>query len=743
MKKKIILRASKLLISAVLIASAQQTLIPAVVHATEASNQNSQTSSTVINDASSSSTVDTGQNSEASSSSSKKSSATSTANSSSSNKSQQISDNSTQSKTVAPRVAAGTDAIGNLVSHGYALGVASNFNIFASNEYTQSSNISNARIAAGMFKAETPNRTIGWNQWKDTVDKHILVVGQLASDENTVGTILDTNETKGVYASENGGTPLFNGTAGKPNQPVTVDPLSSVWDFTDNGLTSFGQTQNQLNDVSNFYATPERLLSTFPTSFVKDIDIPKSDFNANGGLTKTIDDTDDQQPGLLAVNLLTDVTKGNQGLITDSDRLDININFKTNNTKAPIVVLNFPNITGDMLLPSSLDISLKYGPTGDDYSINPNDLNDLNRDKYKILLNFPKISTIRFNGTAFGSVLAPNADVYFDQLNTNLSAVAAHNITLNTVTSSGSEGIFNPGEFGDPPDHSGDGEETKVTKAEVNQISAGTTNSLSFIDQPQTLNVKYQDKTNFNLGWTSSSVTTLYRSTDQKTWRKVDGVKTTGQQSVYKSEDLSPGKDLTLGVDSSDGTHQVFTATNNRTTTYFALIDGANSPDIISDTSQAVWHGQVSTVAPDFTLSVPNNIEFTNILSEQGSEILVTPDPAQLPEIKLANELAADFTLSLQADNSDGRTQPIDNTNAFSGSNKFQFISEQQPNSLLNTSLGLINNAQPIDGVLRVTQAPLAPVTEAYQLTGLQLTVPQELRTTAASIGLDWRLVFN
>lgn len=46
------------------------------------------------------------------------------------------------------------DNIPYLVTHGHALGVASNFNIFATNNYMQSSSVSNVRLAAGYFQSE-------------------------------------------------------------------------------------------------------------------------------------------------------------------------------------------------------------------------------------------------------------------------------------------------------------------------------------------------------------------------------------------------------------------------------------------------------------------------------------------------------------------------------------------------------------------------------------------------------------
>lgn len=42
-------------------------------------------------------------------------------------------------------------ALGYLVTHKYALGVASNFNLFATDQYTQANSVGNARIAANHF----------------------------------------------------------------------------------------------------------------------------------------------------------------------------------------------------------------------------------------------------------------------------------------------------------------------------------------------------------------------------------------------------------------------------------------------------------------------------------------------------------------------------------------------------------------------------------------------------------------
>lgn len=648
--------------------------------------------------------------------------------SSSSNKTVKSSNGDTDKKTraTAPITKVDPTNISSLVTNGYALGAASNFNLFATNTLKLSGNAPNARIGANTFNGTDSQVTLGWTTGTKGDDTHMLVANTL---QGTYGTKFATSKTTGIYAAESSTAPALKNTNGEDVDP---DSLNAVTDFSRTGISSFSQTSEQLQSVSDFYASTDQVTKVFSDKFVKIVDLTDSDMISQKGIDKTITDSGTHQ--FLIVNI--PATSEDQ-LKYNGYLLHVSIKYITK-TVNPIVILNFPNLKTLSLEQADDLLNVSYGA---------NEANQTSiTDKSRILMNFPNASDLSIQQNFVGTLLAPAATVLIKglKLNTTFSAAYAKNIEMtNGTTSSGSDGVFNPPEFGDPNNQGGSTETDEITKADVTKVPAsGSASTKSFKDNQQTLSdFKYNDTLKFDIGWQGYADAELYRSTDGTTWTNINADVKTGDDGnkTYTSADFSPGKDVKLTVDGSNGTQQIFKTTGNKTYS-FALVK--SNQKTLTDVSDAVWQGQVATSTADFTLAVPDKIDFSidysKLTTDSDGDLLATPK--QTPELVLSNDLEADFSLTLKSDATADQTEPkSEQTNVFLGAQRFKFISNNQAIYLAN-NLELFNKSVPIDGVLAVAQDPLEPKVEKYQLTGFEVKVPLMLASTAATVGLDWQL---
>lgn len=619
-------------------------------------------------------------------------------------------------------------SLGYLVTHNYALGAASNFNLFATNNYVQANNVDNARIAANNFQLNNWQKSIGWHQQVDGMDAHMLVVNQLADDANTLSTRLATDQVAGVFAAEADGAKSLTNTAG---QSVKPDALSSVTDFADNGLTSFKDAGKQLADLSDFYNSPEQLKATFSSDFLNIVDIPESEIGSGQGIDTTI--TDSGQHQLLVVNI--PVTEANQ-LRKNYTDLTINIDYITKEKTEPVVILNFPKLTDTLEFYSSNDtVNVTYGPEGDQTQI---------KDKNHLLLNFNRLSTLGFNNKFVGSVMAPNTDVTIHNLNTNITALAAKNIAVDSsVNADGAQGVFNPTDFSDPKNAADNTAETKKVNATARWKGAsGDQSSLSF-DQPAVLENQfgYYDATDYYVSWQGYQNAKLYVSGDnQKTWR----VLRNGQQSAVSGDGVFdsttsgtafyPGRGAAIDQSVADDRITFSTATT-RTIDFALATDNPGNSD-----KAKLWSSSITYNLAPFKLSVPTQVAFDQINRASARDLTVVPKVA--PQIVTVNASHTPYRLSVKGDASVAEPKSADQ-NVFLGSNQFTYRDDElvalmtDAKQLLSVTPTASDAADSYHTGLRA--AALNETTS--NLNGFQLQVPLVMQRIHASAGLTWQLI--
>ncbi|MCY9807402.1 hypothetical protein OXT66_07630 [Lentilactobacillus senioris] len=599
-----------------------------------------------------------------------------------------------------------------MATHGYALGVASNFNVFATDAstpatgndyaYIQNVSLSNARLAAGSFLAESPNKTIGWNQPNENLDSHMLVVGNRSNSSQTDGIIMETDQTKGVFAAEDTNTkPLRN----QNNELVQVDTLSDVKDFTDNGVASFSDAQKQINDVSQFYTSDARLNKAFANQFLKKVNLTDDQAaDLKAGKEIVVHDSGSQQHQFLIVNV-PGLTKDD--IKADTDVLNIKLKYvtKLTSSKKPIVILNFPNLSGNMELHSGATyVDVTYGTVNDQKPI---------PSKANLLLNFPKLNALDLNDAFVGTVLAPKATIQVNQFNEKLNALIAQRIRITTdVKTNGADGVFNP------PDFQNNGENQDVTATAQHIYADGSpTTSTSFdrdAQMPELYN--FDDQIEYGIRWSNHPDEQLYRSNDGKTWQATGINSDSDGNGSYSSEKEKPAQNLKL-TQSQTADQATLTAANTKKV-YFAL--AASDPN--KDADAIDWQSSILLNMKPFTLSVPQKIIFESANVNNG---VVTPSVT--PQVIVDNSLGADFRLTLGVDATSANNLPSSAAkNVFLGANQFTY-KQNDLNSAFQTLIPSADNAD-------------LTTTTNYDLTGLELKVPAELKATPATIGLKWNV---
>lgn len=611
--------------------------------------------------------------------------------------------------TVTSYAASAGKTIDYMATHGYALGVASNFNVFATdaeipatdNDYAYSQDVSltNARVAAGSYQVKNWQQSIGWDSPNKKLDSHMLVVGRLAPDNNTGSTILNTDQTGGVFAAENNGTkPLVN----KQKQQVDVDSLADVKDFADNGINSFAGAQAQVDDVSQFYASSSRLTKAFSNRFLKNVTLNDDQLaNLKSGKEIEINDTGSKIHKFLVVNIpgLTE-----SDIKSDDDNLHINIKYVTKLTQVPIVILNFPNLTGD--------IKRNGGTTAVDVSFGAADQQNQITDKKNLLLNFPQLNSLQLNNAFIGTILAPKATVSLIQFSTLLNAVVAKQVRVtNPVQTSGPDGVFNPPDF----QNNGENQDVDATAQHI-YADGSTTTSTSFDSDAQMPEpYSYDDQIEYGIRWSNHPDEQLYRSEDGNNWQATNVKSDTNGDGNYSATE-KPAQDLHLTT-SQTASQATLTAANIKKI-YFALA----TSDPNKDADAITWQSSVQLNMKPFTISVPQKIIFESANIQNG---LVTPTVT--PQVTVDNSLGADFKLTLGVDATSVNNLPNSAAkNVFLGANQFTY-KQNDLNSAFQTLIPSADNAD-------------LTTTTNYDLTGLELKVPAELKTTPATIGLKWNV---
>lgn len=613
-------------------------------------------------------------------------------------------------------------SLSKLVTHGYALGVASNFNVFATEQFLQSGAIKNARIAAGNFSSQagnTDSQTIGWQSPSSKVDPHILVVGTLNDDYNTrTYTTLDTDATEKVFAAETN-PDVAEILKNRKGMKVQTDPLTSVKDFSETlgtSQASFANAKSQLTAVSDFYRSATALQQTFSKKYLQITDVADNAYLDRGGVSEMITDGSAAGHGLQVINLNTNQMTGTGGIKTDTGILNLNFQIKTNRTTEPIVIINFANLTGTLDLNSLSDkIKITYGPTGTEHSL---------QNKHNILLNLPKISEVKLMNTFVGTFLAPQADLEISSLNTSISAVAARKINLgNAVETEGSDGVFNPDEFRNP-DNSAENEIKNSVKSTVTQNSNQTKDFSTA--NAEFNNLKYNDILHFNIEWSGYKGSSLYKSNDNKNWVKVDQGITTDSEGINKyhiDEDIKSNSEI---KSQNDGNSLIYTLNHPVNSYQYALF--TEDPNV--NNIKAEWQsGVVSTNFANFNLSIPSDLVFSEFKGVDTNGLLKF-EPKNTNIISFDNQFDAPFKLSVQALRSS--IEPNSNDNVFTNSvSKFNYVSsDNEDHSLLDD-----NGSQPVI----VLDEPTLPTTN-FNLSTFKLNIPAAMRFNKSKIVLDWKL---
>lgn len=626
-------------------------------------------------------------------------------------------------------VTASTDqtTLGYLVTHKYALGVASNFNLFATDQYTQANSVGNARIAANHFTLDNWQQTLGWQNAVEGIDSHMLVINQLSQDANTLSTKLNSDLTTNLFAAEDQTTPVLHNTA-TPSQPVVADKLQTVTDFTDNGLTSFEAAKAQLTQLSAFYDDQAQLKAVFADHFLKTVDVPQSDVGRNQGVNTVVDDTDSETSGhkLLVVNVPAETAAD---LRENNNDVSIKIKYITKDKTEPIVVLNFPQLTGDFELYSPNDhVNVTYGPADNQSTI---------KDKNHLLLNFNTLDTLEFDHQFVGSVLAPSTTVKINQLNTNLTAIAAKDIAVNaSVNTDGSQGVFNPSDFSDPANQTDGASATKKMNTTLFLKFADGRQATRSFDEDTTLNstLKFDDQVNYYIDWAGYPDANLYESTNNQSWRLVTkGSSGEGQyDSTSDSDSLYPAREPV--VTQSVLNNQLVFKAANRKTVRFALATQMPS----DDNSQLLWSSRITYPLADFEMSLPSRINFDQVSDLNADEVTVRP--SETPQVSVINTLSAPFDLQVMGDASVADPQDSQQ-NVFLDTHQFSYRDTKDWFLMTDPATLLQANPTVAEAVQRVTNGLDPP--QVSQLSGFQLTVPTISQYRSASVGLKWRLTIG
>lgn len=444
-----------------------------------------------------------------------------------------------------------TKDVSYLITHVHALGVASNFNIFATNNYIQSSSVSNARLAAGYFQSEGWQQSIGWTKSDDRFDSHMLVVKKRADNPNTNSTFLNTDKNNGIYAAEDSDALPMKNTKDQPNDnnySVKPDALSDVSDFADNGVTSFDDATKQIQEVSDFYNSKDALTKAFSADFLKYTTLDQDQIDTLHDGKKIVIKDDNAKKKFLVINI--PINNIDQLRL---NTLSLNIEYQTKFTETPIVILNFPNLTNGFELYSNDDaLNVTYGTADNQTRIS---------DKQHLLLNFPSLdetAPLAFDQQFLGTIMAPKGRIVINSLNSALTSMMAKDIEVHSsVNTAGPDGIFNPPDFEDPNNH-GDGDDkpgSKVT-ATVDRIdTTGKKNSATLEDAKQLVHFMYKDKAVFNIEWSNAQNAQLYRSDDNGvTWKNVSNSADDGSGSYSSINDYQPAQNLSWNISTDQKT---------------------------------------------------------------------------------------------------------------------------------------------------------------------------------------------
>ncbi|WP_172188589.1 hypothetical protein [Lentilactobacillus kribbianus] len=612
------------------------------------------------------------------------------------------------------------DNIPYLVTHGHALGVASNFNIFATNNYMQSSSVSNVRLAAGYFQSKGWQQSIGWTKNDDRFDSHMLVVKKRADDANTNSTFLNTDQSSGIYAAEDSDALPMKNTKDQPNDnsySVKPDALSDVSDFTDNGVTSFSDATKQSQEVSDFYNSKDALTKAFSADFLNYTTLDQDQIKTLHDGKKIVIKDDNAKKKFLVINI--PITNIDQLRL---NTLSLNIEYQTKLTETPIVVLNFPNLTNGFELYSNDDaLNVTYGTADNQTRIS---------DKQHLLLNFPSLdetTPLAFDQQFLGTIMAPKGKIIINSLNSVLTSMMAKDIEVHSsVNTAGPDGIFNPPDFADPNNH-GDGDdkpESKVT-ATVDRIdTTGQKSSAALEDAKQLGYFMYKDKAVFNIEWSNAKNTQLYRSDDYgATWEKVSNSSADGSGSYSSINDYRPAQRLSWNVSADQKTLTAQATKNIR----FEL--ATESPN--TDGADKIWFGDTELNMAKFSLTVPATINFSNLDADDKGVI----KPTITPQIKVNNALDVPFNLKLIVDAQSSGNSPTDSSNIFLGARQFTFNNTDLNNL---TSIFGMNQASADQFIKDMATTPLEEAGKTYDLTGFQLNTNNQ-RFVAATAGLKWQ----
>lgn len=618
------------------------------------------------------------------------------------------------------------DNIPYLVTHGDALGVASKFNVFALNDFGMSNPISNVRVSARLFSSSNNHLSIGWTSEPTfDVDGHMLVVKNRVNDINTDSTYFDTTDTSGYYAAEDADAkPMKNKNDVSYDSSFSMarDPLSTVQDFTENGVSTFDEADTQLKQVSDFYASKTELAKAFSANFLNYTELDADQIKElSAGNTVTISAKDAAQQ-LLVINI--PVTKIQE---IKPNLFRINIKYLTqfnDENKKPIVIFNFPNLTeGFDFNQNGNQLNVSYGSEDSQKMID---------DKQHLVLNFPNLKdqTIGFDNQFLGTLIAPQANIRVNSLNEHLTSVVGRNVQINNqVTSDGPSGIFNPDEFSDEKNHADTTPPTEDSKMEAHvqkTDTAGHTTSTAIDDLKDLGYFTYNDQADFDFKWSGYDHNAkLYRRDDSSAWVQVgkDSTATDGSGDYNSSnETFYPAQKLSWSISSS----QTLIAQSSKTV-HFALAT-ANPGDT---DSKILWNQDVSLPLAKFSLTVPATIDFSNLDADTNGVI----KPTTMPQIKVNNALDAPFNLKLIVDAQSSGNSPTDSSNIFLGVGQFTFNNADLNN--LTAILGM--NQESADQFIKdMATAPLEETDKTYDLTGFRLNTHNQ-RFVAATAGLKWQ----
>ncbi|MFX3617725.1 MAG: collagen-binding domain-containing protein [Sporolactobacillus sp.] len=306
------------------------------------------------------------------------------------------------------------------------LGVASKFNAFIFNDFTQVNSDSEGRLAIGHSATFNGGYSVA-SKFRGSQEIN-LVIGDELHDTGD-------GEIYGYFVAgeKNGPAPVIEAKAYQKAQQKAGLYVSDVPDFINNGVSNFAEAKDQLQQLSSDY---KDLSTTQAKGDVAQLSGGRLNLSYKGSADLVVFDVTDQQFNSAG-----------------------ELNFAVDPGKTIIV-----NLSGG---------TFKW-PAGQQF-LNGQGMNKGDPQAAKILFNFPDASTINLSSTIIsGSILAPNATIKTNGGQINGTVVANNYIAANQSAELHDQ-LFQPTIPDTPVIDSGSVTLTKVDAQDSSKVLAGAT----------------------------------------------------------------------------------------------------------------------------------------------------------------------------------------------------------------------------------------------------------------------------